>query len=137
MDARLALGAGEQPSIHRDRPDRPGTQGAVIFSGRQHRGSCRAGAGAVPASLHITALVSGAGSILHDSPGTEQSVISRAGSWVAGARGSCLARPFRPGLKGVGVRPGLIGRVGQANIGGQRMTESAAEASDAGERFRS
>ena len=84
MDARLALGAGEQPSIHRDPPTPKAvageagttglwTQGAVIFSGRQHRGSCGAGAGAVSASLHITALVSGAGSILHDSPGTEPS----------------------------------------------------------------
>ena len=36
-------------------------QGAVIFSGRQHRGSCEAGAGAVRASLYITALVFGAG----------------------------------------------------------------------------
>ena len=84
VDARLALGAGEQPSIHRDRPDRPGTQGVVIFSGRQHRGSCRAGAGAVPASLHITTLVSRAGSILHDRPGTKQSLFSRA---VRGSRG--------------------------------------------------
>ena len=40
MDARLALGAGEQPSINRDRHERPGTQGGVIFSGRPHRGTC-------------------------------------------------------------------------------------------------
>src|SRR5512140_328553 len=43
-------------------------QGAVIFSGRQHRGSCEAGAGAVFAPLSITALVAGAGSILHATP---------------------------------------------------------------------
>jgi len=86
VDARLALGAGEQPSSHRDRPDRPGTQGGVIFSGRQHRGSCRAGAGAVRATLHITPLVAGAESILHDSPGTEQSPVFARGFVGRGGR---------------------------------------------------
>jgi len=32
VTARLALGRREQASRFRDRPDRPGTQGAVIFS---------------------------------------------------------------------------------------------------------
>src|SRR5512137_2525234 len=62
-------------------------QGAVIFSARQHRGSCEAGAGAVFAALSITALVAGAGSILHDTPRTERSNHWRGrGSW--GTRGS-------------------------------------------------
>ena len=75
MDARLALGAGEQPSSHRDRPDRPGTQDTVIFSEpgrRMVRWGRREAAGSplprVPApagygtgaALSITALVAGA-----------------------------------------------------------------------------
>jgi hypothetical protein len=53
--ARLALGAGEQPSSHRDRPDRAKGTTGVMYSAAATGGPASAGAGAVSAALYITA----------------------------------------------------------------------------------
>ena len=47
MTARLALGAGEQPSSHRDRPDRAKGTTGVMYSAAATGGPASAGAGAL------------------------------------------------------------------------------------------
>jgi len=105
------------------------TQDAVIFNApgrrrspvlRPRQGTCDEAAGSpmprvhapagygIGAALQITALVSGTGSILHDSPERSEVEFARAVLWVAGAALSSL-------LDGSAQRRAVAGRVeGQA-----------------------
>jgi len=115
--ARIGGGAGSgQPtaSSERDRRDRvSGHKAQLYLAFRQHRGSCEAGAGAVFAALHITALVAGTGSILHDSP--ERSEVEAGARGCDGSRGprfltsgrECAAPGRGSMVEGRAVRPSV------------------------------
>ena len=128
--ARLALGRGEQASSYRDPPTpkamagEAGTTGpghkALLYlvnraagwlggvGGRRRGPRCpRAPAPAgygTGAARNITALVAGAGSILHDRPGTKPSVISRAGSVGRGRLRGFLASGLAERSAGASTR---------------------------------
>src|ERR1039458_8084875 len=91
---RLITGAGDQPSSDSCQA-RQGLwpQDAVIFSVPPAPGVLRAGAGAVFAALHITALVAGAGSILHDSPERSEIPSGARGGFSSVPRSNVLRRP--------------------------------------------